>query len=46
VLVVLRSNWMKGAGVEALWPQMAAMAVFSAVVFFAALARFRKRLAD
>lgn len=46
VLVVLRSNWMKGAGFEALWPQLAAMAVFSAVVFFAALARFRKRLAD
>jgi ABC-2 type transport system permease protein len=46
VLVVLRSNWMKGAGLDALWPQLAAMAVFSAVVFLAALARFRKRLAD
>jgi ABC-2 type transport system permease protein len=46
VIVVLRSNWMKGAGMDALWPQFVAMAVFSAVVFFAALARFRKRLAD
>jgi ABC-2 type transport system permease protein len=46
VLVVLRSNWMKGAGFEALWPQLLAMALFSAVVFLAALARFRKRLAD
>jgi ABC-2 type transport system permease protein len=46
VLVVLRSNWMKGAGFEALWPQLAAMAVFSAAVFLAALSRFRKRLAD
>jgi ABC-2 type transport system permease protein len=46
VIVVLRSNWMKGAGLDALWPQLVAMAVFSAVVFFAALARFRKRLAD
>jgi len=46
VLVVLRSNWMKGAGLDVLWPQLVAMAVFSAVVFFAALARFRKRLAD
>ncbi|HEX9092625.1 MAG TPA: ABC transporter permease [Coriobacteriia bacterium] len=46
VLVVLRSNWMKGAGLDALWPQLLAMAVFSAAVFFAALARFRKRLAD
>jgi ABC-2 type transport system permease protein len=46
ILVVLRSNWMKGAGLDALWPQLVAMAVFSAVVFFAALSRFRKRLAD
>ena len=46
VLVVLRSNWMKGSGFEALWPQLAAMAVFSTVVFLGALSRFRKRLAD
>jgi ABC-2 type transport system permease protein len=46
VLVVLRSNWMKSSGFEALWPQLAAMAVFAVVVFFGALARFRKRLAD
>lgn len=46
ILVVLRSNWMKGSGFDALWPQYAAMAAFSTVVFFGALARFRKRLAD
>jgi ABC-2 type transport system permease protein len=46
VLVVLRSNWMKGSSFSALWPQLLAMAVFSAVVFLAALSRFRKRLAD
>lgn len=46
ILVVLRSNWMKGAGFDALWPQYAAMAAYSTVVFFAALSRFRKRLAD
>lgn len=46
VLVVLRSNWMKGSGFEALWPQLAAMAVFSTALFFGALSRFRKRLSD
>jgi len=46
VLVVLRSNWMKGSGFVALWPQFAAMLVFSVVVFVGALTRFRKRLAD
>lgn len=46
VLVVLRSNWMKGSGFAALWPQLAAMALFSAVVFLGALSRFRKRLED
>lgn len=46
VLVILRSNWMKGSGLDALWPQYAAMALIAAVVFGGALARFRKRLAD
>lgn len=46
ILVILRSNWMKGAGFEALWPQFAAMAAFSVVVFGLALSRFHKRLSD
>jgi ABC-2 type transport system permease protein len=45
-LVVLRGNFMKGSGFEALWPQYAAMAVFAIVIFGLALARFHKRLAD
>lgn len=45
-LVILRSNFMKGSGYEALWPQFAAMAAFSALIFVIALARFQKRLSD
>lgn len=45
-LVVLRSNFMKGAGFDALWPHFAAMAVFAVAVFALALARFHKRLSD
>lgn len=44
ILVVLRSEFMKGAGLEALWPQMVAMAAFSALVFGIGIARFSKRL--
>ncbi len=46
IIVILRSNWIKGAGFAALWPQFAAMGAFSVVVFGLALSRFRKRLAD
>lgn len=45
-LVILRSNFMKGSGFEALWPEFAAMAVFSLAIFGFALSRFQKRLAD
>lgn len=45
-LVILRSNFMKGSGFEALWPEFAAMAVFSIAIFAFALSRFQKRLAD
>jgi len=45
-LVVLRSSFMKGSGFAALWPQMFAMAAFSALVFGIAIARFSKRLAE
>jgi ABC-2 type transport system permease protein len=46
IIVVVRANFIKGAGFDPLWPQFAAMAVFSVLIFLAALARFRKRLAD
>jgi len=45
-LVILRTNFMKGAGYAALWPQFVAMAVFSVVILGLALARFQKRLSD
>lgn len=45
-LVILRTNFMKGAGFEALWPQYVAMAVFSAAILGLALTRFQKRLSD
>ncbi len=45
-LVVLRSEFMKGSGFDALWPQMLAMAAFAALVFGIAIARFSKRLAE
>ncbi|MFA5844701.1 MAG: ABC transporter permease [Coriobacteriia bacterium] len=46
ILVILRATFMKGAGFVALWPQFAALAGFSLLIFAAALARFQKRLAD
>ena len=46
VLTVLRGNAMKGTGFGPLLPELAAMAVFSLLVFGAALARFQKRLSD
>ncbi len=45
-LVILRSNFMKGSGFVALWPEFAALTVFAVVIFGAALMRFQKRLTD
>ncbi len=45
-LELLRANFMKGSGFAELWPQFAAMAAFSTIIFAAALVRFRKRLTD
>jgi ABC-2 type transport system permease protein len=45
-LVVIRSIFLKGAGPAALWPQLAAMAVFSVVIFGFALLRFQKKFSD
>jgi ABC-2 type transport system permease protein len=46
ILVIVRSNFMKGSGFVALWPQFAAMAVFAIVVFGFGLSRFQKQLND
>lgn len=45
-VIVMRSTFVKGSGfVDLFWP-LAAMAVFAAVIFGIAVARFSKRLAD
>ena len=46
ILVIVRSNFLKGSSFAALWPQFAAMAIFSVGIFFFGLSRFRKRLND
>jgi len=45
-VIVLRSNFMKGSGLEALWPEFVAMAVFGIAIFGFAVSRFQKRLSD
>jgi len=46
VLVIVRSNFLKGSGFSALWPQFLGMAVFSVGIFIFGLTRFRKNLDD
>jgi ABC-2 type transport system permease protein len=46
ILVIARSNFMKGSSFAALWPQFLAMAVFSIAIFLFGLSRFSKRLSD
>jgi ABC-2 type transport system permease protein len=46
IVIIVRSVFMKGSGFAELWPQFAALAVYGAVAFGAALSRFQKRLAD
>lgn len=46
ILVIVRSNFLKGSTFFALWPQFVAMAAFSVGIFILALSRFHKRLAD
>jgi ABC-2 type transport system permease protein len=43
-LDVLRGVYLKGVGLEALWPQMAAMGAFALVMLTISVARFRKAL--
>lgn len=46
ILVIVRSNFLKGSTFMALWPQFLAMALFSVAIFLFGLSRFHKRLAD
>ena len=44
MLVIIRGIFLKGVGLEVLWPQFAALAVMGAVVFAGAVTRFHKRM--
>ncbi|MBW2076496.1 MAG: ABC transporter permease [Deltaproteobacteria bacterium] len=43
-LVIIRGVFLKGVGMEILWPQFIAMMVLGLIVFISAVKRFRKRL--
>jgi len=43
-LVIVRGVFLKGTGIEVLWPQFAAMTVLGLGVFAGAVSRFKKRL--
>lgn len=43
-LVIIRATFLKGVGLEALWPKMLALAAIAAVLLAAAVLRFRKSL--
>jgi ABC-2 type transport system permease protein len=43
-LIVLRGTYLKGVGLDILWPQMAAMAVLGFLLLTAAILRFHKAL--
>jgi ABC-2 type transport system permease protein len=43
-LIIVRGIVLKGVGIEALWPEVLALAVFALIVTLAASRRFRKRL--
>ncbi|MFH2012992.1 MAG: ABC transporter permease [Pseudomonadota bacterium] len=43
-LVIIRGVFLKGVGIDVLWPQFTAMAIIGFIVFAGAVGRFRKRL--
>ena len=43
-LVIIRSTFLKGVGIDILWPQMAGLAILGLVLFTLAVMRFRKSL--
>jgi len=44
-LVILRGIFLKGTGLAALWPQMAALLLLGSATLFVSTRRFRKTLA-
>ncbi len=44
-LVIIRGVFLKGVGLEILWPQMAALAIMGVAILWMASSRFRKTLA-
>jgi len=46
ILVIVRSNFLKGSTFGDLWPQFLAMGLFSVGIFALGLSRFHKRLSD
>jgi ABC-2 type transport system permease protein len=42
--VVIRGVYLKGVGLETLWPQMAAMAAFAVLTLTISVFRFRKSM--
>lgn len=43
-MTIVRALFLKGVGLEAIWPQMLALAVIGATILLISVARFRKRL--
>jgi ABC-2 type transport system permease protein len=43
-LIIIRGLFLKGTGLEVLWPQYLALTLMGVVVFFGAVTRFRKRI--
>ena len=43
-LIIVRGIVLKGVGMEALWPQVVALAVFAVLIMGGAALRFHKRL--
>jgi ABC-2 type transport system permease protein len=43
-LVIVRGIFLKGVGIDVLWPQLLALTLLGTLVFTGAIARFRKRL--
>ena len=43
-LIIIRGIFLKGVGLDVLWPQVLALSILGAVVFTGAIARFKKRL--
>jgi ABC-2 type transport system permease protein len=44
IMEIMRGVFLQGAGIEALWPQMAALAVFGVTILWASVLRFHKQL--